>query len=130
MSAGVIHQDIFEDIRWVLLRVEGAFRSFDGKVDRSDHGVLSAFSDAVAKHPDTETALNSFRDNAIFNKGNSKLKKGGGRPPAAAVPPDFEADPNGEQGEHPVAGEDWIGRHASSCKSASLRVLSESVCSQ
>lgn len=71
------HKDIYEVVRTFLILLEGLFRSLKAPVARTQHGLLTAIRESLAEHGSTNDAIESFKDNAIFNKGNSLLKGGG-----------------------------------------------------
>ncbi len=81
--AGLLPERVYEEIRVCLLALEGLFRAFKGKVPRTDEGVLAAAREALAPFATEREACDAFRDNAIFNKGNSTIRFGRGRPPQA-----------------------------------------------
>lgn len=86
-------------IRTFLILLEGLFRSLKAPVARTQQGLLAAIKKSLAEHESTNAAIESFTDNAIFNKGNGLLKSGGKGAGKQVVP-----RKGGEKGDADVIG--------------------------
>ena len=77
-----------------MLNLEGLFRSFKAPVARKDADVLNAIDSSIKEalaqnNNDLPSAMLTFHDNCMFNKGNNLLKAG-------SAAPDRQSEPGGD----------------------------------
>jgi hypothetical protein len=73
--AGLLPEYIMDDIKVFLCQLEGMYRQFEGKVDRTNDGIIKAVSAVFEAGPSLEQVLHKLVDNAIFNKGDGKVRR-------------------------------------------------------
>ena len=98
---GILPDYLHAELRQILLQIEGLFRSFDGDVPRTQEGILRAIAQTYQKHSaadpfSSKKILAELVANAVFNKGDAKLKqaktKGKGKDKGEPAPDDLGED--------------------------------------